>query len=153
MNVKFEVKDIGVDFKNHKNVHKCFSDFWGISLSANVHWGFSVTCLTAVGSNAGCYSPPHGICETANDVIGYFLLFSKGRFLQVIDIIYLTVIVYPTPKLVPHVFYGVLVGRNRRPWQDVDAVLSQKLCRQLQGPDFAKIGGDCSLGCSHTLLH
>ena len=86
--------------------------------------------MTAIGSNAGCYSPPHEICETANDVIGYVLLFNKEGILQVIDIIYLILIAYSRLKLVPHVFYGVLVGRNRRPRQDVDAVMSQKLCRQ-----------------------
>ena len=88
-----------------------------------------ITCVTTVGPNACCYSPPHGICETANDVIVYVLPFNKEGMSHVIDIVDLMIIAYPTPKLVPHVFYGVLVGRNRRPRQDVDAVLSQKLCR------------------------
>jgi hypothetical protein len=82
--------------------------------------------VTTVGPNAGCYSPLHEICETANAVIGYVLPFNKGGKPQVIDIVDLMIIAYPTPKLVPHVFSYVLVGRNHRPSQDVDAVLSQK---------------------------
>ena len=39
---------------------------------------------------------------------------------MVIDTVEFISIVNSTLKLILNVFYGILVGRNRRSWQDVD---------------------------------
>jgi hypothetical protein len=118
-------ENIGVDFKNHKNLKKCFNDFLSISLNVNLRYVVLITCMTNVGHYAGCYSHPRGICETANDVVWYVVPFNKGGMAYLRSLT-LLIIVYPTPKLVPHVLYGVFVGRNCRPRHDVDAFLGQE---------------------------